>query len=300
MSYAGELAALGTALCWAIGSNLFAVAGRSMGSAVLNRLRIAAAALLLSGTLLVLRGTPWPTWATPEQTLILVASGLIGFVFGDAWYFRALVILGPGRAALLASLAPLFTAGIAWPVLGETPGPLALLGMAMTLGGVFAVLAQRAREAGPAHAEGSVAMGVFAGVLGALGQAAGFVLSKLALKDGGMDALGATVIRIVAAFAAIWLLTILQRAVRETLAPLRDARASAFMLGGAITGPFLGVVFSLAAIQTIDTGVAASIIASYPILAILIGSRMNHERLTPGYLLGAVIAVAGVVVLFLR
>jgi drug/metabolite transporter (DMT)-like permease len=33
----------------------------------------------------------------------------VGFVFGDTNYFRALVILGPGRAALLASLAPLFT-----------------------------------------------------------------------------------------------------------------------------------------------------------------------------------------------
>lgn len=271
-----------------------------MGSAVLNRLRIAAAAVLLSGTLLIMRGTPWPTWASPTQTGILVVSGLIGFVFGDTWYFRALVILGPGRAALLASLAPLFTAALAWPLLGEAPGPLALLGMAMTLGGVFAVLAQRARQPGPAHPEGSVAMGVFAGVLGAIGQAVGFVLSKLALRDGGMDPLGATVIRIGAAFVAIWLLTLLQRAAKETLAPLRDARATLFMAGGALTGPFLGVVFSLAAIQYIDTGVAASIIASYPILAILIGSRMNHEKLTPGYLLGAAIAVAGVVVLFLR
>ena len=294
------MAALGTALCWAIGSNLFAVAGRTMGSAVLNRLRIAAAAILLSGTLLVLRGTPWPMWATPAQTGILAVSGLIGFVFGDAWYFRALVILGPGRAALLASLAPLFTAALAWPVLGEVPGPLALLGIAMTLGGVFAVLAMRARQAGPVHAEGSVAMGVVAGVLGALGQAVGFVLSKVALREGGVDALSATVIRVVAALAAIALMTVAQRAVRETLAPLRDARATAFMAGGALTGPFLGVVFSLAAVQLIQAGVAASIMASYPILAILIGSRMNHERLSAGYLLGAVIAVGGVVVLFLR
>jgi drug/metabolite transporter (DMT)-like permease len=298
--FAGELCALGTALCWSIGSNLFAVAGRRMSSMVLNRLRIAAAAILLAGTLLVTRGTPWPTWASPSQTAILALSGLIGFVFGDTFYFKCLVILGPGRAALLASTAPLFTAALAWPLLGEAPGPLALLGIAMTLGGVFLVLALRARETAPVHAEGSLATGAIAGVLGAIGQAVGFVLSKLALRDGGVDALSATVIRIVAAFVAIWALTLAQRALRETLAPLRDRHATAAMAGGAATGPFLGVVFSLAAIQFIDTGVAASIIASYPILAILIGSRMNHERLTVGYLLGACIAVAGVVVLFLR
>ena len=267
---------------------------------VLNRLRIAAAAILLAGTLFVTRGTPWPTWATPHQTAILALSGLIGFVFGDTFYFKCLVILGPGRAALLASTAPLFTAALAWPLLGEAPGPLALLGIVMTLSGVFLVLMLRARENTPAHHEGSIATGVIAGVLGAIGQAVGFVLSKLALRDGGLDPLGATVIRIVSAFAVIWVMTLVQRALKETLAPLRDARATAFMAGGATTGPFLGVVFSLAAIQWIDTGVAASIIASYPILAILIGSRMNHERLTAGYLLGAAIAVAGVVVLFLR
>jgi drug/metabolite transporter (DMT)-like permease len=294
------LCALGTALCWSIGSNLFAVAGRRMSSMTLNRLRVAAAAILLSGTLLVTRGTPWPTWATPSQTAILTLSGLIGFLFGDTFYFKCLVILGPGRAALLASLAPLFIVGLAWPVLGEVPGPLALLGIAMTVGGVFAVLGLRARETAPAHAEGSVATGVIAGVLGAVGQAVGFVLSKLALRDGGVDPLSATVIRIGAAFVAIWVMTLAQRQLKETLAPLREAKATAAMVGGAASGPFLGVVFSLAAIQWIDTGIAASIIASYPILAILIGSRMNHERLTPGYLFGACVAVAGVVVLFLR
>jgi len=141
---------------------------------------------------------------------------------------------------------------------------------------------------------------VVAGVLGAIGQAVGFVLSKLALRDGGVDPLSATVIRIGAACVVIWLMALAQRAVKETLRPLRDVRASASMVGGAATGPFLGVVLSLAAIQWIDTGIAASIIASYPILAILIGSRMNHEKLTARYLLGAAIAVGGVIVLFLR
>ena len=61
----------------------------------------------------------------------------VGFVFGDGFNFKALVILGPGRGALLAGTAPLFTALLAWPVLGEHPGPLVLLGMLLTVGGVI-------------------------------------------------------------------------------------------------------------------------------------------------------------------
>src|SRR5206468_6387020 len=115
--------------------------------------------------------------ATAAQIGWLSLSGLIGFVFGDTNFFRALVILGPGRASLLSSLAPVFTALLAWPVLHEHPGRLALLGMAMTLGGIAWVIQAHARSESR-HAEGSVPIGVLSGVLGALGQAGGYVLSK--------------------------------------------------------------------------------------------------------------------------
>jgi len=296
--FAGEFAALGTAVCWAAGSNFFAAAGQRMGSVVLNRLRITVAAVLLCTALLVLHGSPWPVWATSWQVVLLAASGLVGFVFGDTWYFRSLVILGPGRAALVTSTAPVFTVFLAWPMLGERPGPLVLLGMALTLGGIAWVIWEREHPA-QAHVEGSMLVGFVAGVLAAVGQAGGYVLSKLALRT-GLDPLSATVIRIVAATAGIWLLAAAQRDVRRTLAALRDRRGSAFMVGGAFFGPFMGVTLSLTALKYIEAGVAASITAIYPVLTLLLSSRFHGERLTLRTLAGALVAVAGVVVLFLR
>jgi drug/metabolite transporter (DMT)-like permease len=298
MRYAGEIAALGTAVCWSFGSNFFAAAGRRMGSTVLNRLRITAAMLLLGITLWITRGSPWPGWAAPAQVGVLALSGLIGFVFGDTWYFRALVILGPGRAALLASTAPLFTAVIAWPALGERLGPLALLGMVMTLGGVWWVLAVSEARA-HMHIEGSAAIGVLAGVLGAIGQAGGYVLSKIALRA-GLDPLSATVIRVTTACAGMWLLAAFEGAAVRSFEALRDRRAATFMVAGAVCGPFLGVTLSLAALQFIPAGVAASITAIYPIFTMVIASRFHGERLTWQSLSGAVLAVIGVVVLFVR
>jgi drug/metabolite transporter (DMT)-like permease len=296
--FAGEFAALGTAVCWAAGSNFFAAAGQRMGSVVLNRLRITVAAVLLCTALLILRGSPWPVWATSWQVGLLALSGLIGFVFGDTYYFRSLIILGPGRAALITSSAPVFTLLFAWPLLGEHPGPLVLLGVALTLGGISWVIWEREHKVHE-HVEGSMLVGVVAGVLAAVGQAGGYVLSKLALRT-DLDPLSATVIRIVAATAGVWLLAALQRDVRRSLGALRDRRGSAFMVGGAFFGPFLGVTLSLTALKYIEAGVAASITAVYPVLTLLLSSRFHGERLTLRTLAGALVAAAGVVVLFLR
>lgn len=298
MRFAGEFAALGTACCWAVGANLFTAAGRRMGPRALNRLRLTVGAALLTAALWLTAGSPWPVWASAREVGLLSASGLIGFAIGDRWFFQSLVILGAGRAALLSSLAPLFTAAIGWPVLGERLGAAAWLGVAMTIGGIaWVILERRGREHAGIH--GSVAVGVAAGLLGAIGQAVGYILSKLALS-GGLDPLSATVIRICAAGAAVWMWTAARGEFRGTIAALQDRRAAAFMVGGSVLGPVLGVTLSLAALRFIEAGVAASIIAVAPVLTLAISARFHGEPFGARALLGATVAAAGVVVLFLR
>src|SRR5215472_6413054 len=129
-----------------------------MGSRVLNRLRITAAWVFLTVTYLVVHRTVWPTASAPA-TLALALSGMIGFIFGDTFQFRSILILGPGRASLLASTAPLFTTALAWPLLQQRPGPLALLGMLLTISGTAFVISAPARRR-EGHAEGGVTVGI--------------------------------------------------------------------------------------------------------------------------------------------
>ncbi|HEY6194155.1 MAG TPA: DMT family transporter [Candidatus Eisenbacteria bacterium] len=301
MRYSGELAALGTAACFGGASNLFAAAGRRMGSHVLNRLRIPTAWIFLSLALWTIHHAWWPVWATPTALVALAISGMVGFVFGDAWGFRAIVILGPGRASLLAATAPLFTTALAWPILHQRPGPLAFLGMLLTLGGVAVAITSRSRRqaARAKHAEGSERLGIVAGLLGALGQAGGMILSKIGLRT-GLDPLSATVVRIAAATITVWALTVAQRQVRPTLGALADGRATAFMAAGAFMGPFLGVTLALTSLYYIEAGVSASITALSPLVAMLLAARFHGERLTWRAIAGAVVAIAGVVILFRR
>jgi drug/metabolite transporter (DMT)-like permease len=297
--FAGELAALGTAVCWAAGANLFAAAADRLGATTLNRLRLAFAFVFLVLALLVLRGSPWPTWATPFQLAVLAASGLIGFIFGDGYGFRSIVNLGPGRATLVMSSAPLFTLFLAWPVLGERPGPFVFAGMALLVGGLAWVLLERAQETHE-RVRGSAAAGILFGFLAALGQAGGYVLSKVALRT-GIDPLSATVVRVTAAMLGMWAWAALRGDLASTLRTIRADRGGAgFAAAGAFAGPFLGVTLSLVALEHIEAGVAAAITAFFPILTILIAMRFHHERLTARLLLGSLVAVAGVIVLFLR
>jgi drug/metabolite transporter (DMT)-like permease len=301
MRFAGELAALGTAACFASGANLFAAAGRRMGSHVLNRLRITTALAFLMIALHIKQGEWWPVWVTPTALVALSLSGMVGFVFGDAWNFRAMVILGPGRASLLAATAPLFTTALAWPILHQEPGPMSLAGMVLVFIGVaFAITSRSRRQAAQAdHAEGSERMGVIAGLLGAFGQAGGMVLSKIGLRT-GIDPLPATVVRVTAAVITIWLLTIAQRQFKSTLGALRDGKATAFMAAGAVMGPVIGVTLALTSLHYIEAGVSASITALAPLLAMLIAARFHGERLSWRAFVGAIIAVTGVVLLFRR
>ena len=298
MSYAGEFAALGTAVCFAGASNLFATAAVTMGPRVLNRLRITAAWGFLTVTMVFAHHALWPTWASAPATLALALSGVIGFIFGDTFQFRSIVILGPGRASLLASTAPLFTTALAWPLLQQRPGPLALLGMLLTLSGTAFVISAPAKLRG-GHAEGGVGVGIASGLLGALGQAGGYILSKLALKT-GLDPLSGTVIRAGCASMAVWIMTGAERQIAPTISALRVGRSTRFMLAGALLGPCLGVLLSLTSLHLIDAGVAASITAISPLFAMLIAARFHDERLTWRSLVGSAIAIAGVVVLFRR
>jgi drug/metabolite transporter (DMT)-like permease len=301
MRYVGELAALGTAVCFGTSSNLFAAAGRRMPSHVLNRLRITAAWMFLTLALWLVHHAFWPAWATSGALVALTLSGMVGFVFGDAWGFRSIVILGPGRASLLAATAPLFTTALAWPILHQRPAPLAYLGMLLTLGGVaFAITSRSRRQAAHArHAEGSERLGILAGLLGALGQAGGTVLSKIGLRT-GLDPLSATVVRIAAATLTVWVLTTAQKQVRPTLGALLDERGAAFMAAGAFIGPFLGVTLALTSLNTIEAGVSASIIALAPLFAMLLAARFHGEHLSWRAWAGAVLAITGVVILFRR
>jgi drug/metabolite transporter (DMT)-like permease len=197
------------------------------------------------------------------------------------------------------SLAPPLTALIGWLILGETLAPRDWLGMTLTLVGIGWAILDRT----PAFTEHArppartIAFGVGLAGIGALGQAGGLVLSKLGM--GSYDAFAATQIRIIAGIAGFAIVFTVLGWWPRVFAALSDRRAMAMTATGAVFGPFLGVSLSLLSVQHAPAGVAASLMATSPILVIPLVVVLRGERVGLGGIAGAIVAVAGVVLLML-
>lgn len=296
MPFLGELAALTTATCWAGGSLLFTHAARRVGAFTLNHTRITLAFVILSVLVLATRGTHWAAGVDGRHFGFLALSGLVGLTLGDWAYFRSFVDVGPRLTTLLMTLAPPFTALLAIPLLGETLGPKAVAGMAVTLGGVIWVVRERQPAAIP---RGHLVRGVFLGGVGSLGQAMGLVLSKMGMGT-VVDPLPATAVRMGAATVGVWILALATRRFRDLARLRREPAARWSILGATLLGPVTGVWLSLVAVRLTKAGVAATLLALTPILIIPLVIVVHRERVSVRAGLGAVIAVAGVAILFLR
>lgn len=299
-AHLGELAALGTAVCWAVSSLAFTRAGRRIGALALNLVRLTLALGFSALLATLLRGLPLPTDASAAQWGWLSLSGLVGFVFGDLCLFRAFVLLGPRLALLIMATAPPMTALLGWLVLGETLSLTAISGMALTLAGIAWVISARPAEvapvAGAERKDMSLRTGVWLGLGGALGQAGGLVLSKHGMGD--YDAFAATQVRILAGLAGFAAVYTVVGFWPRFFAALRDRVAVRQAAFGALLGPFLGVSLSLVAVQHTDTGIAASIMATTPLLVIPLSAWIDREQIRLPDLAGAVLAILGVALLF--
>lgn len=295
----GELAALGTALCWSLTAVFFAAAGARIGSLSVNLIRLVMALLMLSLYQAIARGMALPLDASPYAWTWLSVSGLIGFCVGDLCLFRALLVIGPRLSSLLMSLAPVLTGIFGWLVLDEGLTGIELVGMGLTVGGIAWAISDRTPERpGQERPRDKLVTGVLLGFGGAAGQAGGLVLSKLGM--GEYDPFAATQVRIIAGIVGFSVIFMFAGWWPRTLEALRHGTAMLYTGAGALFGPFLGVSLSLIAVQRTVAGVAASLMATSPILVIPLVVLTRGEKVGVGGVGGALLAVAGVALLVLR
>lgn len=297
MLYIGELAAIITSITYAVNSALFTVAGRKVGSMVVNRVRLLAACIFLALGHWIFLGLPWPADAGWERWMWLGSSGVVGLVLGDAFLFQAFIWIGPRISMLLMSLAPIIAAVTAWVFLKERLSGYQIFGILLTLLGVAWVILdknQRRKEANKDYLRG-----ILFGLGGAIGQGLGVVLAKPGLQ-GNFSALSGNFIRMVTAFLVMALVTMLQGKIVATYREVRkNPSALTAIVGGAFSGPFIGVSLSLFALQHTSIGVASTLMALTPIFLLPVEARFFHEQIGWGAIAGTVVALLGVAVLFL-
>ncbi len=231
-----------TAVCWSATAVFFTFAGRRVGSVVVNRTRLVMALVLISLTHWILMGSPFPGSAEPQRWFWLGLSGVIGLALGDAFLFQAYLWVGPRLGMLMMSLAPVIAALLAFAFLGEQLLFVQWLGISVTLAGIALVVLEGNRGARPAPQKRDYRRGILFGIGAASGQAIGLVLAKQGLQ-GDFSALSGNWIRMASAVVALWGVTLLSGRAGPTVRKLADDRHALLpILGGAITGPFIGVL----------------------------------------------------------
>ena len=304
MAYLGELISIGVAFSWTATALLSELGSKRLGNLTLNVLRMALALLFSVVLFWVVIGTPFPTGISTAACGWMLLSGLVGYVIGDFCLFQCYIIIGSRYGQLFMTLAPLAAAFMAWITLGQQMSLMSIFAMLITLAGISISVLGRGE-----HHRVSLKLPL-SGVLFAIGaavcQGVGLVLSKIGMDHYDSTQIPAWLIPFSANFlrciAGIIGFTILLY-FKEGLQPLRDAihDRKGIMVATATTifGPFVGVGFSLMAVQYTSAGIASTLMALTPIIIILPSYWLFRQPITWRTVLGAVISVIGVSLFFL-
>ncbi len=304
MTYIGELISIGVAFSWTATALLSEFGSKRLGNLTLNVLRMALALLFSIILFWVLTDSPLPPVGSMEACGWMLLSGLVGYVIGDFCLFQCYIIIGSRYGQLFMTLAPLAAALMAWITLGQQMAPMSIVAMFITLIGIGISVLGRGE-----HHKVSLKLplnGVLFAVGAALCQGIGLVLSKIGMdhyETGTMPdwliPFSANFLRCIAGIIGFSLLLYFREGFQPLREALHDHKGMTVATATTIFGPFVGVGFSLMAVQYTNAGIASTLMALTPIIIILPSYWLFHQRITWRVVLGAVISVLGVSLFFL-
>lgn len=291
-----ELAALGTATCWAFGGLIASDAVRMLGPFHFNLIRQMFVTVLLLAIVTLTGG--WQG-LSGGQMAALAVSGVVGILLGDTLNFAGVGRLGPRRGGAVFALNAPMAAILGWLFLGEALPLQAWAGIALAAGGVVLAVLGRPRQ--DAHRletlRGALVLGVLFGLGGALGQAAGSLIAR-PLMAGGLDPYLASLVRVGASGTAMALLAATPAA--PALPQKVSRTALVLALATAVIGLLIGMTLFLYALQGAETGIIATLSATSPVIILPMLWLRTRQRPTGVSVIGAGLAVAGLALIFTR
>ncbi|MEM9978204.1 MAG: DMT family transporter [Cyanobacteria bacterium P01_D01_bin.2] len=291
--FQGEIAALSAAGLWAFATLMFGRLGKQLSPLVLNLIKGAMAVGFIVLTLAIRQQL---LMSLPMTSVwLLLISGVVGIGLGDTAYFATVNALGARQALLLEMLAPPLAALMSLVFLKEQLLPLAWLGMALTLAGIVWVVGERSPRADVSGAR--LIRGVVFGVLSALGQSVGSVLSRAALADTAVDPLWSSLLRLSAGLVCIGGLLLWR--VKPQSRPVISGRLLGGVAIAAFFGTYLAIWLQQIALKYSPAGIAQSLLATSPIM-VLPMALVIGERITFRAICGALLALVGIWLLFSR
>jgi len=286
----GYLAALGSAAAWAYSSILFRKLGDDVSPAGMN---LSSSAIGLVYMALALPFTGF-VMVDAKTFFILGLSGLFGLTLGGILFFRALMCLGPRLMMLTGLSVPPATILLAVLLLHERPSPAAWAGSALVFAGIAFVLWKKPETVSPEN----LRKGLFYAALSALVTAVSIILAKVGVAE--VSALEASMIR---HFWSVVILTTFGCAtgsIKSWLKPFADKRLLKFVVSATFVVIFGGFWLSMVGLKYAYASTATILNMTEPLFILPFTALLLKEKVTTREIVGAVVAFAGVVVIFMK
>lgn len=250
-----------------------------------------------------------------------ILSGVVGFGLGDIGIFYALPRIGSRLTLLMAQCIAAPIAGfLEWFWLGTTISGMQVLAIAIILCGIVMALW---RDGEPLPGLEQIAYGrrymagLLFGLLAAFGQGAGAVLSRKAYSLGDVDAVashsvldsllwGATAgyQRLIGGTVVVLVFFLLSYVIRSwrsypdaSAKNVSSIKKCGFVALNAAAGPVFGIIFFQWALATTPSAVVQPIVAMTPIVVLPMAWWWEGDRPKARSVLGALLSVAGVILL---
>jgi len=284
----GALAALGSAIAWAVTSLLARSLMAELGSVGVNAVRSTIGGVILVVWVLVTAGAGAFTAISASAWVLLTLSIVVAIALGDTVFFESTRALGLARAMTISTTYPLGAAAIAALFLDEPITLPIVVGALVTLGGLVLIVAPWAER----PPEERFWFGVGTAAVASFAWALSTVLVKPPLAE--MDAVTAQAIRLPLASAFLWLLPWARGAPRALAGSGRSALCRILVLG-VITS--VSSVMFVAGVKHAGVAVASVLSSTAPMFAIPLAVAFLGERLTARAVVGVAVTVGGIVVL---
>ena len=292
-NFIGEIAALAAAMLWAISSVVYIHLGLKIPPLQLNLYKGIIAIALIAITLLI-QGAAFRDLSVPTLSLLFF-SGIIGIGLGDTAYFAALNSLGARRTLLLETFSPPMGALLALIFIGEQLTTNAWCGILLTILGIAWVISER----NPVDKVSVSRQGMIWGILAAIAQAVGAVISRFALIQSDITSLESTLIRLLGGTVIVLGLLFLPVAQKTNVKWQLSWHSLKIMAIAATGSTYLGIWLQQTSLKFAPTGIAQTFLATSPLFVMPIVA-LQGEKISWRAMLGVIVSLSGIALIFIR
>lgn len=286
--YLGEIAALLTAMVWALAVIFFKKSGEAVHPVGLNLFKNCIAVILLIPTAWLF-GETLLLSAPKESYLLLLFSGALGIGFADTLFFKSLNALGAGLSAIVDCLYSPFIIGMSMLYLGETLNLWQVVGVIIILSAVLSIMSERRRNRVDRK---HILLGILWGVLAIFSMTVSLVMIKPLLNQSPL--IWVTEIRLIGGVIVLLVVLLFHPSRRSILASIRAPQRWGYTVSGSVLGAYVSMVLWLAGMKFTQASIAAALNQTSNIFIFIFAALLLKERVTPLRVAAIVAGVTGV------